>query len=137
MLIESTSYGKDESPRWEGAVLRYCEFDGLNQEGGEIDATFLSCAFRNCDWYWGIFNLGVFVSTKFENCTFRGTAFAGCKFIECEFSNCKFLADNLNGSCSFDDTLWYGCKQGDCIGLEALVPSNSLFDTDAQVRRST
>jgi hypothetical protein len=35
------------------------------------------------------------------------------------FEDCRFLPDNLTGSCSFDDSRWYGCTQRGTEGLSA------------------
>ncbi|OOG36544.1 hypothetical protein B0B52_19710 [Polaromonas sp. A23] len=103
---------------WEENSFWYCTFTGLNEEGGSIDSAFLSCKFAHCEWYWGLFNMAVFVGVKFTDCTFRGTSFAGCKFVECEFVRCHFTTDNLGGSCSFNDTRWYSCSQSGTRGIE-------------------
>jgi uncharacterized protein YjbI with pentapeptide repeats len=108
---------------WSDHVFRYSAFAGISTEGAEIDSAFLSCKIDNCEWYWGLFNLAIFVEVTFEGCTFRGASFAGCKFIECKFSNCQFLKDNLGGDCSFDDVVWYGCSQTNCTGLPEEVQS--------------
>ncbi|MFC5475528.1 pentapeptide repeat-containing protein [Paraherbaspirillum soli] len=109
---------------WSDNVFRYCDFAHINAEGGDVDSVFVSCTFEKCDWYWGIFNLAVFVQVKFTNCTFRGTAFSGSKFIECEFVDCEFTLDNLNSECSFEDVVWYGCIQKNCKGLAIQNTSN-------------
>jgi uncharacterized protein YjbI with pentapeptide repeats len=87
-------------------------------EGGDVDSIFVGCTIENCEWYWGLFNLAIFVQVKFKNCTFRGTGFSGSKFVECEFTNCEFIKDNLNSECSFKDIAWYGCTQNNCGALE-------------------
>jgi uncharacterized protein YjbI with pentapeptide repeats len=102
---------------WSDHVFRYCDFNGISTEGGEVDSVFVSCTFENCEWYWGLFNLARFVEVNFEGCTFRGASFAGCKFVDCNFNNCNFVKDELGGDCSFDDVVWYGCSQSNCTGL--------------------
>jgi uncharacterized protein YjbI with pentapeptide repeats len=101
-------------------IFRWCRFETVRLEGGESDGVFLSCTFQGFDWYWGIFNLALFVGCKFERCTFRGTAFSGCRFVECSFTECRFLADNLGGACSASDTNLYGCTSTDCVGFNEL-----------------
>ncbi|MDQ1833309.1 pentapeptide repeat-containing protein [Massilia scottii] len=104
---------------WNDHVYRYCEFIGIDTEGGNVDSAFIGCTIERCTWYWGLFNCALFVNVKFTNCTFRGTSFGGCKFVECEFVDCHFVKDNLNGACSFEDIAWYKCTQTRCPGLEA------------------
>lgn len=104
-------------------VFRYCHFDSLALEGGVSDGVFLSCTFRDFEWYWGIFNLALFVGCKFERCTFRGTSFAGCRLVECSFDNCRFLPDNLGGLCTATDTNVYGCSSQHCDGFDELFPN--------------
>jgi uncharacterized protein YjbI with pentapeptide repeats len=102
-------------------VFLYCTIKGISLQGGNIDASFLSCTISNLDAYWGIFNMCTFVQCKFEDCTFRGTAFPDCKFVECSFKRCAFLKDNLDAPCNFDRAKSYGGSQTDCSGLDALV----------------
>lgn len=104
-------------------IFRYCHFESAKLEGGESDGVFLSCTFQDFEWYWGIFNLALFVGCKFERCTFRGTAFSGCRFVECSFTDCQFLADNLGGSCSASGTNLYGCSSTGCAGFNELFQS--------------
>lgn len=103
---------------WADHIFRYCEFANILTEGADVDSAFLSCTIENCEWYWGLFNMAVFVDVKFNKCVFRGTAFSGSKFIDCVFTECVFLKDNLHSDCSFSDVAWYGCIQNDCVGLE-------------------
>lgn len=120
MLFESEQFqGRLAKPAgWSDHVFRYSEFTGINTEGGDVDSVFVSCKIENCEWYWGLFNLAIFVQVDFNDCTFRGTAFSGSKFVDCNFNNCEFLKDNLGASCSFDDVVWYGCTQNNCKGLD-------------------
>ena len=104
-------------------IFRYCHFETAELEGGDSDGVFLSCTFQGFEWYWGIFNLALFVGCKFERCTFRGTAFSGCRFVECSFTECQFLADNLGGLCSASETNLYGCSSTDCVGFNELFQS--------------
>jgi uncharacterized protein YjbI with pentapeptide repeats len=84
---------------------------------------FLSCTFQDFEWYWGIFNMALFVDCKFERCTFRGTSFAGCRLVDCSFSECRFLPDNLGAACSSSDTGVYGCAAENCVGFKELFPA--------------
>jgi len=104
------------------ANVRYETFENFATEGGVIDGVFLGCSFTNVDWYWGLFNMSVFVESTFQGCTFRGSAFSGCIFVECTFVGCHFVKDNLGGECSFEDSRWYGCQQSESTGLPASVP---------------
>ena len=104
---------------WSEMSFRYCEFKDVTTEGAHVDSEFVRCKFADCDFYWGLFNLAVFIGVKFENCKFRGCSFADCIFVECEFRHCDFVFDNLGGNCSFDGTRWYGCKQYESIGIES------------------
>lgn len=106
-------------------IFRYCSFESAAIEGGCSDGVFLSCTFRDFEWYWGLFNMALFVSCKFEECTFRGTSFAGCRLVECSFSNCKFLSDNLGGSCAATDTNVYGCSSENSKGIRDVFPTVS------------
>lgn len=99
-------------------IFRYCSFESATIEGGDSDGVFLSCTFRDVEWYWGLFNMALFVSCKFERCTFRGTSFAGCRLVECSFSNCKFLSDNVGGSCTATETSVYGCSLENSEGFD-------------------
>ena len=100
--------------------FRYCEFSSASLEGGNFDGVFVSCAFKNIEWYWGLFNLAILIDCKFENCTFRGTLFSGCRIIECSFKSCHFLRDNLNRACEAVEASVYGCSAEDCQGFHAL-----------------
>jgi uncharacterized protein YjbI with pentapeptide repeats len=119
MQIDSQVFGRKlpKGTGWEENCFRYCTFVDLDEEGGGTDSAFIACEFASCEWYWGLFNLAVFVGVTFTGCTFRGTSFSGCKFVECVFVGCKFTRDNLDGHCSFDDTRWYACSQKDTQGL--------------------
>ena len=99
-------------------VYRFCDFDGIKSEGNDFGDIFVGCTFKNCSWYWGMFNGATLVNVKFIDCEFQGTAFSGSKFVECEFKNCEFLKDNLGAECSFDGVAWYKCRQNNCVGLE-------------------
>jgi hypothetical protein len=106
---------------WEENCFRYCTFVALDEEGGTCDSAFISCEFTRCKWYWALFTQAIFVGVKFTDCTFRGTSFAGCKFVECEFVQCHFTTDNLEGSCSFEDSRWYSCTQSNTRGIEHVL----------------
>jgi uncharacterized protein YjbI with pentapeptide repeats len=101
-------------------VIRFSNFVDFSVEGGEVAGTFLNCGFSNIDWYWGIFNICLFVECRFEGCTFHGTAFPNCRFVDCEFIRCKFVKDNLDADCSFENCKWYGSSQNNCEGLKPL-----------------
>lgn len=120
MLFQSAQFqGRLTNPAsWSDNVFRYSEFTGISTEGGEVDSVFVSCKFAKCEWYWGLFNLAIFVEVDFNGCTFRGTSFDGSKFIDCNFTNCEFVKDNLGADCSFNDVVWYGCSQSNCTGLD-------------------
>jgi len=120
MLFESEHFqGRFTIPAgWSDHVYRCIEFSGISTEGGDVDSVFVSCKIENCEWYWGLFNVAICIGVDFNNCTFRGTTFSGSKFVDCNFYNCEFLKDNLGASCSFDDVVWYGCTQDNCIGLD-------------------
>jgi len=120
MLFESETFDAhfEEPASWSDHVFRYCEFSNIRTEGGEVDSVFIGCRIENCEWYWGLFNLALFVNVTFKGCVFRGTGFSGSKFIECAFIDCRFIKDNLNTNCYFDGNAWYGCAQSDCPGLE-------------------
>jgi uncharacterized protein YjbI with pentapeptide repeats len=123
MQIDSEKFERKHPPSvgWREHCFQYCTFIDLVEEGGSIESVFLACDFRNCEWYWGLFNIAVFVGVTFTDCTFRGASFSGCKFVECEFVRCKFTLDNLGGSCSFNDSRWYNCSQKDTEGLDSAV----------------
>lgn len=125
MLFESEQFDRRlvKLASWSDQFYRYCEFRKFDTSGGNIDSVFIGCTFEDCEWYWGLFNLAIFVQVKFTGCTFRGTGFAGSKFIECEFIDCVFARDNLNGECYFEEVAWYKCKQTNCTGLEHQFPT--------------
>ncbi len=104
------------------AVFRFCSFESANIEGDGSDGVFLTCEFRDIDFYWSMFNLALFANCKFERCTFRGASFAGCRFVECTFSDCRFLKDNLGGSCNARDTKLFECVAENCEGWDELFP---------------
>ena len=100
--------------------FRYCNFSSASLEGGHFDGVFISCSFKDVEWYWGLFNTAVLVDCVFENCTFRGTSFSGCRIVNCTFKNCHFLRDNLNALCSAPETTVYGCISENCEGFDEL-----------------
>ena len=111
------------------AFFRYCEFSTALLEGGDFDGVYVSCSFKDVEWYWGLFNLAVLIDCTFENCTFRGTSFSGCRIVNCSFKNCRFLRDNLNASCSASDTAVYECQSENCEGFNALFSIQSPLTT--------
>ncbi len=106
------------------AVFRYCSFESADLEGTGSDGVFLTCEFRNIDFYWSLFNVALFFNCKFERCTFRGAAFAGCRFVECTFSDCRFLRDNLGGLCDARDTKLFDCIAVNCEGWDVFPASH-------------
>lgn len=102
------------------SIYRYCELEVASVEGGNFGDTFLSCEFREVDWYWGLFNLALFHKCNFTQCTFRGTTFADCKFVECTFTDCRFIKDNLGGGCSAPGTKLFDCTEQKCEGWNEL-----------------
>jgi len=103
----------------DGTVFRYCDFTGLMRSGGAIDATFVGGSFKECDFYWTLFNICLFVDMRFERCVFRGVSFPGCRFLNCRFIDCSFVADSFGGHCSFDETKWYDTEFQGCVGAPA------------------
>ncbi len=95
----------------------HCSFDGLQLEGIGLESVVVGSSFKNCSWYWGIFNTAVLVDVTFVDCTFRGTHFGGATFTRCRFERCRFIEDNLNVGCKFNECFWYDCEQVDCVGL--------------------
>ncbi|OGA80325.1 MAG: hypothetical protein A2711_11965 [Burkholderiales bacterium RIFCSPHIGHO2_01_FULL_63_240] len=102
---------------WEESSFKYCEFKLLEIEGGGFGGVLVGCVFENSEFYWSLFNSGIFVDVEFKNCVFRGVSFAGCVFTECRFIGCTFTNDNMGGTCSFPDSRWYACTQTACTGL--------------------
>lgn len=113
----------DLEGRLEDSLFRYSSLSRFSLDGGHVTSTFLSTAFDKVDWYWGLFNVCLFVDCRFSECTFRGTSFPGCRFVDCVFADCRFGPDNLGGECLFGGAKWYGCLQSGCEGLPAEVPS--------------
>ena len=105
----------------DSSFLKFCSFENLSIEGGHVDSDFRSCSFTGVDWYWGLFNICVFVECQFMNCIFRGSGFPDCKFVECSFSKCQFVKDNLDGDCDFEGAIAYGCSIEDTIGFAAQI----------------
>ncbi|MBM3115651.1 pentapeptide repeat-containing protein [Jeongeupia naejangsanensis] len=99
---------------------RYCEFSSASLEGGNFDGVFVSCSFKDIEWYSGLFNTAILVDCKFENCTFLGTSFSGCRIVNCNFKNCRFLQDNLNAFCLASQTSLYHCQSENCEGFNEL-----------------
>jgi uncharacterized protein YjbI with pentapeptide repeats len=94
---------------WDENYFKFCDFDGFSTEGGFVCSDFVSCSFRNVDWYWGLFSGSNFIACQFADCIFRGVSFPDSRFIECKLTNCRFVKDNLNGECDFSKTVAYGC----------------------------
>lgn len=127
MLRESVTFSASEATETLLAaredIFRFCVFESASVEGANVEGAFLSCSFRDVEWYWGFFNCAVLVGCTFERCIFRGASFANCRFVECRFVECQFLADNLAAPCSAPDTLLYGCSATDCEGWNDLFPN--------------
>ena len=109
-----------------GEFFRYCEFSSASLEGGNFDGVFVSCTFKDIEWYWGLFNTAILVDCRFDNCTFRGTSFSGCRMVECWFKRCRFLRDNLDSSCAASETSVYECRAEDCEGFHALFAKRAV-----------
>ena len=119
MIFESIEF-KTEIPRskeWPDNVFQYCNFKTISTDTSEILGVFVGCKFEECDWYWTLFNLPIFIDVKFIKCTFRGVSFAGVRCVDCEFEGCVFTHDNLGSGCSFSEISWYCCRDVGCTGL--------------------
>jgi uncharacterized protein YjbI with pentapeptide repeats len=116
----SSSQAVKEALNVSDEFYRYCEFSSASLDGGHFDGVFVSCSFKDIDWYWALFNTAVFVDCEFENCAFRGASFASCRIVNCTFKNCRFLRDNLDGLCSAPETSVYGCQSENCEGFNEL-----------------
>lgn len=99
-----------ESIVWDDNYFKFCTFEGFSREGGVTGSDFLSCSFRDVDWYWGLFTGANFIDCEFVNCVFRGSTFADSRFVECRLTNCRFIRDNLEAECHFSGTVAYGCS---------------------------
>jgi uncharacterized protein YjbI with pentapeptide repeats len=110
--VRSKTVGKEnlEGTRLDENYFKYCTFDGFSQEGGVVSSDFVSCSFRDVEWYWGLFTLANFINCSFVNCVFRGTTFAESRFVECTMTNCRFLRDNLDSECTFPGTVAFRCS---------------------------
>ncbi|GMV95544.1 MAG: hypothetical protein AMXMBFR82_53220 [Candidatus Hydrogenedentota bacterium] len=109
--LQTVNWGGDD-------CFKYCEFLGIAPQGVHVEADFSNCTFKDIDWYWGLFNIVTFVDCRFINCTFRGCSFPGCRFVDCEFDGVRFVRDNLNGACSFEGAVAYGCRVMNSEGFE-------------------
>lgn len=124
MQLDSQVYEQrlPSNPGWSENCFRYCDFNGLEEDGPHIDSLFLGCTFNACDLYWALFNLAVFVDVKFKRCTFRGCSFADVRFVDCEFDECEFTVDSFGRGCSYDGARWFSCSNKNSKGL----PENAL-----------
>ncbi len=104
---------------WNDGYFKHCDFESLLIEGGVIDSDFVSCSFKNAEWYWTLFTQSNFIQCRFEECVFRGATFAQVLFVECSFTNCRFLKDNLDSPCEFDRTVAYGSSIENGEGFRA------------------
>ncbi len=105
-------------------VFRYCVFESANIEGGSFDGVFVSCEFRDIEFYWGLFNSALFFGNRFERCTFQGTSFSSCRFVECTFTDCSFVKDNLASPCSARETKLFACAAHNCEGWNELFANH-------------
>ena len=110
---------------WSENCFRYCNFSGIDQAGDCVDSIFYGCEFSNCTWYWTLFNMAVFIGTKFKHCKFQGCSITDCRFVDCEFENCEFTVDSFDRDCSYEETRWYACTQQSTKGLKNAL-ENSL-----------
>jgi uncharacterized protein YjbI with pentapeptide repeats len=111
-IIDKENFAATE---WEDNYFKYCNFHGFSPEGKLICSDFISCSFKDLDWYWGLFSDTNFIDCHFTDCVFRGSTFADCKFVECKLTNCRFIKDNLDADCDFPGTVAYGCEvDGGC-----------------------
>lgn len=106
---------------WDDAYFKFCDFEGFFIEGRLVSSDFVSCSFKNIDWYWGLFSGSNFIGCHFANCTFAGTGFPDTRFIDCKFVNCKFTRDNVGGDCDLSKTIAYGCSVESCLGFEPSI----------------
>ncbi|WP_084511809.1 pentapeptide repeat-containing protein [Geothrix fermentans] len=119
MLFEAETYtsiidGPDLS---NGHIFSSCTFENL-ENLTFLDATFLSCLFENCVFYWSDFMVPFLYNCKFEQCTFAGSSFRGCRLIDCSFESCTFTESGLGSPCHFEDSKWVECHLVNCKGLE-------------------
>ena len=123
MKMRSETIGKEnfEATPWEENYFKYCTFDGFSQEGEVVSSDFVSCSFRNVEWYMSLFTHTNFVDCKFVNCVFLGSTFADSRFIECTMENCRFMRNNLDSECKFPGTVAYRCSLEGGVGFNAEV----------------
>ena len=122
-VYELTTFTQDNlgPVDWDENYFKWCHFEDFSIEGKVICSTFLSCSFKNIDWYWGLFSDCNFINCEFKDCVFRGTSFPGSRFVECTLTNCRFVKDNLNGDCDLEETHAYGCTIDGCEGFNAKI----------------
>jgi uncharacterized protein YjbI with pentapeptide repeats len=103
---------------WDENHFKYCEFKTFSVEGGLVCSDFVSCSFRDVEWYWTSFSGSNFIDCQFKDCVFRGTTFPDSRFVECRLAHCRFIKDNLGGDCGFSNTVAYKCSVERCEGFE-------------------
>jgi uncharacterized protein YjbI with pentapeptide repeats len=128
MLLQSARFDREEKPPhgWEDAVLRYCDFCGLDFDGRGLEGMLLGCTFEGCSWYWSLFNTATLVGVEFKHCEFSGVNFAGCRFVECTFEGCRFTHDSFGKPCSFSENRWYACDFVETVmpeGIDLKAPT--------------
>lgn len=90
---------------------------------GHFDGVFVASTFQDMEWYWGLFNMAIFVGRAIENGIFRDTSFADCRIVQFGFKKMCFLKDNLDGACSAYATCVYDCWTEDCEGVGKVFPA--------------
>lgn len=48
---------------------------------GHFDGVFIASTFQDMEWYWGVFNMAIFVGRAIENGVFCDTSFADCRIV--------------------------------------------------------
>lgn len=48
---------------------------------GHFDGVFVVSTFQDMEWYWGLFNMAIFVGRAIENGIFVDTSFADCRIV--------------------------------------------------------
>ena len=102
---------------WDEGYFKFCEFEGLSIEGRLVSSDFVSCSFKNIDWYWSLFSGCNFINCDFADCAFAGTGFPDSRFVDCKLVNCRFTQDDLGGDCDFSKTIAYGCSVESSLGF--------------------
>jgi hypothetical protein len=119
MRSETIDKSNLQATSWEEEYFKHCTFDGFSLEGGVVTSDFVTCSFRDNEWYETLFNCANFIDCKFKNCVFLGSTFAACRFVACTMTNCRFIKDNLGAECRFSGSVAYGCS---IEGGEGFIP---------------